>query len=365
MLNSLDAPQGVAAFPFEAAAFEPMPPCGGIMLLAPLRDTERHSMVKHGVKISILLIWLALMGWWWAESRTWPVPEKIDAAFLPDYNDYYSLKYNGQKIGWSYRSLRRLPGGDYQAGQSTVVRVLLAEEEVEVKSSVLVNTDKSLSLINFTYVLQAGPLTLSESGEVAGGRLSVGVNLGPYAPMLEEFLARYGEMLGGYADKLDFSREAVLDPPDGPGLTSLLPSYLSYLGLEVGRNYNLKMLDPAGRKLTTVPVRIEEEGQEYEMELGREVPSYKLRLGGEAGGGTEIWIDRFGRVYRESALGFSYVREESQFEAVRNIEPLTPPSSFLRLIDTESLKNIIDQAIEKEGGPADGPTVDQPSEQSE
>lgn len=296
-------------------------------------------MAKNAVKISILVIWLGLMGWWWAESRTWPTPEKVDAAFLPDYNDYFSLAYNGQKIGWSSRSLLRLSGGDYQLSQNTAVRLLVGDEELDIQLSAVSNLDKSLNLLNFTYLLKAGPLTVSESGEVAGGRLSLVVNLGPYGPLVEQLLADYGHLLGNMASRFDFGREAVIEAPQGPGLAYVLPAYLSHLGLEVGRNYSLQVLDPLTRTIVSLPVRIEGEGREFDLEIGREVPAFKLRIGADSAGGTEMWVDRFGRVYRESSYGLSMTRADTLFEANKGLAPLILPPSFQRFLNTESLKN--------------------------
>lgn len=304
-------------------------------------------MVKSVIKISILLIWLGLMGWWWHESRTWPAPEKIDAAFLPNYNDYFSLKYNNQKIGWSYRGLRRTTGGEYQASQNTVVKILINDEEVEVKSSVLANLDKSLNLVTFTYVLQAGPLTVAESGEVAGGNLSIGVNLGQYGPLLEKFLADYGQYIGDYARQLDFSREAVISPPDGPGLSQIMPAYMGYLGLEPGRNYSFKAVDPAGRRIVPLTVRIAEEGRQYDAELGREIQAFKLVLSGPTGGGTEMWVDRFGRVFSEDAYGFSSHMEDNLFVAGKDIQPMIPPASLTRVLNTESIRSLVERVKEE------------------
>lgn len=320
-----------------------------------------RSMAKNGIKIFILLIWLGLMGWWWIDSRTWPAPEKIEAAFLPDYNDYYSLRYQDRKIGWGYKSLRRQPDGRYQFSQGLNLTVLLFEEELEIKSSVLLNLDPALKLDNFTYLVQAGPLSVTEGGEVAGGKLALKVNLGAYGPLLEKALADYGAYLGDYASALDFSRQTVLDPPDGPGLAQAIPSYLGHLGLEVGRNYTFTVLDPAGRRLTPLAVRIEEEGREFEAELGREVPAFKLRLGGDGGLGTEMWVDRFGRVFREAAFGFSLAREDDNAAAARDIEPLVPPAGLARLLADGDIQNLI-KKIQTEQSGQGKPPDDQPGQ---
>ena len=92
-----------------------------------------------------------------------------------------------------------------------------------------------------------------------------------------------------------------------------------------------------------MPIRIAEEGREYELEVGREVPAYRLIMGGETGGGTEMWVARFGRVFRESALGFSSRRGDSPLSAMYGLEPLFPPAALQRLINIESLTRIIDQ----------------------
>ena len=289
-------------------------------------------MAKHIVKISILLVWLTIMGWWWLESRSWPPPAKVEVAFLPDFNDYFSLKYGDQKIGWAFKNLRRLPGGaGYQVGQGLVVRLALAGEELEINSTLMANLDQSLNLLDFTHLVQAGPLTVSESGVVADERLSIEVNLGEHRPLLAKIAAASGGLWGQYAENLDFSRPAILPAPVGPALAQALPPYLSYLGLEPGRHYALKQLNPLSRQLEEFPVRVEEEGREYDQEAGRKIPAFRIRLT-SAGGDSLIWVDRFGRTFREEAVGFTLTRLYEQSEAGQGITPLTPPPGFEQLL---------------------------------
>ncbi len=317
---------------------------------------------KHFIKVSILLVWLGLMGWWWLESRTWPAPEKINAAFLPDFNDYYGLKYGDQKIGWAFKSLRRLPEGGYQGGQGMVVQVALPGRTMEVRFNSSANLDRLLNLVDFTYVLQVGPLTVSESGLVADGRLSAQVNLGEHGPIFQQILEDYRGLLGGYADRLDFSREAVLNAPAGPALAMLLPPYLSYLGLEPGRQYALTILEPVTRTLTPIEARVEAEDREYDPETGRDIPVYRVRLTG-GGGETLQWLDRFGRTIREESLGIRLERVitldpsvSEQRLAAQGVTPLTPPPALLRLMTGQDWGAVFKKLEEDRPGT---PTPDQ------
>ncbi len=287
-------------------------------------------MRRHAVKAAILVIWLGILGWQWHDSRLWPVPEKIDAAFLPDYFDHFSLSYAGQKVGWATRSLRRLPGGAYQAGQTLTVRVRAAGREVGVSLQTQANFDPSLNLLDFQYVLAAGPVSVTEAGKVAENRLRAEVRLGEYGPLLEQFRARYAEALGPYAALLDFSPPADVPAPAGPGLLPFVPTYLGYLGPTPGRRYSLTLFDPATRRLTPAEVRVEAGETAFDPDAGLEVKVFRTRLG--AGQTAPLaWLDRHGRVWREEFLGFSLSRALDQPDASKGIQPLEPPASWLNL----------------------------------
>lgn len=125
-------------------------------------------MTKHIIKVLILALWVSLLGWWWQESRSWPVPEKIEAAFLPEFYDHFSVSFNDKKVGWATKNLTRLPSGDYQAGQSLVVNIEVESQILAMKSNVLVNMSPSLELRSFQYILQVGDLIVVQKGTVAG-----------------------------------------------------------------------------------------------------------------------------------------------------------------------------------------------------
>ncbi|MDR2947342.1 MAG: hypothetical protein LBV79_11440 [Candidatus Adiutrix sp.] len=297
-------------------------------------------MKKHVIKFSILAIWVALMGWWWLESRSWPVPEKIEAAFLPDFTDNFGLYFGEQKVGWVYKSLRRQPGGEYQAMQGTTVELLIGGRRLEVNSTVMVNLAPSLALMDFRYLIQAGGVAVVETGQAAGNFLSVSVNLGEYAPLMEALAKEFGPMLGERAKYLDFGKEAVTPAPEGPALAAAFPPFLSHLGLAAGRNYALDTLDPFTRTLVSTSLRVEEESREYDPESGREEPVFKVR-GGAAGQETFLWIDRYGRTLREEGLGFSMTRAYDLAEARRDIVPLAPPPAFQRLLKGRNVEELL------------------------
>lgn len=307
-------------------------------------------MPKRTVKVAIVVLWLAMMAWWWHESRTWPVPEKIEAAFLPDFNDYFSLKYGDRKIGWSFKSLRRLPNGDYIGNQGTALTVEVGGQRMDVRVDAIVNMDQVLDVRDFQYIFSAGPLRVLEKGVVDNGRLTVSVNLGEHGPVLESFLAEYGSLLGAYAERLDFSRDVESPVSAGPALGAFVGPFLGHIGLESGRNYSVNILDPINRRPAPVSVRVVERTREKDMESGLTVDIYQLLLGA-SGRESRLWVDRFGRTVRESGLGFTMTREESQAAASKDVEPFQPPKTFERFLSGGTGRNFLEKL-----NPADGET---------
>jgi|GEM_PF-1798052 len=351
-------------------------------------------MTKHIIKISILLVWLGLMGWWWLESRTWPAPEKIDAAFLPDYNDYYSLSFGEQKVGWASKSLRRESDGGYQGLQTLNLTLAVEDQVVDLTFSVTAEFDRVMNLTGFRYLIQAGPVGVTESGQVsrpdrdcpakptegltpatgdqtpaAGdqapptasrpcvpgradgseGRLTVNVSLGEFGPTFQELVEEYRDLLGVYADKLDFSRPVELAIPAGPGLMQFIPPYLSYLGLNQGTNYSFNLLDPINRSLIPVTVRVEDRSREYDPETGQDIDIYRVRLSSAGGAGLQ-WLDRYGRTVREETLGFKLERVISladKFDeprlAAQGAVPLKPPPGLQNLFSGRDANRLLDR----------------------
>ncbi|MDR1045268.1 MAG: hypothetical protein LBP33_09150 [Candidatus Adiutrix sp.] len=308
-------------------------------------------MLKNSLKIIVLLIWAGLMGWWWHESRTWPVPEKIDAAFLPDSLEYYSLNYGSQKIGWASKNLRRLPEGGYQGGQSLTAELMVQDRKIQISSSVQAIFDRTMNLLEFSLIVQAGPLTVVERGLVRDEFLNLEVSLGDYGPLLVDFLEQYGHLLGDYARHLDFQRPVSLKAPAGPVLTQFLPSYLSYLGLTRNGNYALTVLEPFSRGLRPLAVRLEGQAPVYDPEIGREQPGFRVRLG-EGPVGARLLIDRYGRVFEEEGGGFRLERVDEIWQAQAEISPLVPPPALAGLLNSKELKRIIDRAREAAESPA-------------
>ncbi len=304
-------------------------------------------MPKNLLKIAILALWVGMMGWWWHVSRTFPVPEKIEAAFLPDYLDNYKLTYGPQHIGSAYKSMRRVSGMGYQGGAGMTVKVRLGDQVLEIKSTVVANFDQVLNLTDFQYVVQAGPLTIAERGVLEEDGLKLSVNLGQHEDIYAALLRDYGQLLGNYADVLDFSRPVTLKPPSGPGLSNFIPSYLSYLGLMRGSNYSITVLDPVSRQLRPMPVRVEEETRELDPELGRDMPAFRVRLGGGSVDG-QLWVDRYGRTIREEGLGFKLSRVDEPYQATVGVVPLTPPKGFESLLANDRLMDIIKKADQAE-----------------
>ncbi|GHV56826.1 hypothetical protein FACS189460_2320 [Deltaproteobacteria bacterium] len=313
-------------------------------------------MPKAPLKIAVLLVWLFFMGWWWQQSRTWPVPEKIEAAFIPDHYDLFAVRFQGQKVGWAFKSLKRFPNGAYQAAQGLRIQVDIWGRELEIQAEVSANLSPSLDLGSFNYTFGSAPVTAIERGRVADGRLAVQVNLGEYGPLVTDLVAEHRALLGRYAEMLDFSREILVEAPAGPGLASLLGPYLSYLGLKPGAGYTLTVLDPVTRSLMPLGVRVEAESRQYDPEMAGEAVAFLVRVGPpEAGAG--LWLDRFGRTLKEEALGFTLLPVDDQAEARRDITPLKPPAALLNLADRETLTGLANRLLTgrqpKQGGNTD------------
>jgi hypothetical protein len=153
-------------------------------------------MKRHLIKGLILAVWACLMLWWWHEHRMWPEPEKIDAVFLPDYFDYYSLEYNGQKIGWADKNLDRQADGSYKAGETFTVLLGLGGQNVEARLEFLADLDPSFNLKSYRCLMRLDQLSLLQNGAVQDGRLTVELNFGQYKDLVESLYADYGQLLG-------------------------------------------------------------------------------------------------------------------------------------------------------------------------
>ncbi|UQZ88297.1 hypothetical protein C4J81_03370 [Deltaproteobacteria bacterium Smac51] len=310
-------------------------------------------MTRHIIKGSILAVWAVLMVWWWHEHRSWPEPEKIDAVFLPDYLDNFGLEYGGRKVGWADKSLRRLQDGSYQAGESATILLELSGHEVEVRLESSAELDPSFNLVGYRYLLQAGPLSLLQTGTVKEGRLTVDLNLGQYREMVESLYADYAHLLG--------ERAAVFNPgqvnvpaPKGPALASLFPHYIAAQGLKAGQTFTLAAFDPFTRSLVSVNARVESETRLVDQDTAREVPAFELGMaaGSGAAASREIFmINRHGRVFTEDGpMGYRLSRTIDENEARRGVVPLAPPAPLQGLLSTGPLKDLMTNIIRERLG---------------
>jgi len=288
---------------------------------------------KHLIKAAVLALWLGLLAWWQVESRAWPPPEKIEAAFIPDHYDLFSLDHQGKKVGWAFKSLNRFPNGGYQAAQGLRLTVEILGRLLEITTEVSANLSPTLDLVSFNQALSAARVTVTGRGAVEEDRLVVQLSLGEYEELARTLLDEHRGFLGAYAGLLDFSRPAVLPAPEGPGLTPLVGPYLSHLGLTEGARYNLAVLNPLTRVLQPLPVRVEAETRQYDPETAGEVTAFLVRTGSPEAEGR-LWLDRFGRTLKEEAFGFTLLLVDNQEEARRGVTPLSPPPAFLGLLES-------------------------------
>jgi hypothetical protein len=304
---------------------------------------------KHLIKAAILAVWLGLLGWWQLESLTWPPPEKIEAAFIPDHYDLFALNYKGQKVGWAFKSLKRFPGGGYQAAQGLRLQAALPGRTLEIQTDISANLSPVLDLVSFTQAVASAPVAVTEQGRVENGRLVVRVSLGEYEELARALLDEHRDWLGVYADLLDFRRPADLPAPDGPGLAPLAGPYLGYLGLTKGANYRLAVLDPFTRTLKPLEARVEAETRQYDPEIAGEAAAFLVRTGPpEAGAG--LWLDRFGRTLKEEAFGFTLLLVDNQEEARRDITPFSPPPALMAMLESGAWTDLLAKLRPEQAG---------------
>lgn len=285
-------------------------------------------MGKHILKGLILAVWVALMLWWWQEHRLRPAPPKIDAVFLPDYYDYYSLEFKGQKIGWADKSLSRLKDGSYQAGETFSVLLDLGGQNLEARLEFLADLAPNFTLKKYRCLLRAGHISVFQNGTVENGRLAVELNLGQYRELVEKLYADYGHLLG--------ERAAMLNPaplsfpaPVGPALVALLPHYLAANGLEAGQTSALPAFDPFTRSLLSVTAAVGAETSRFDLDSARDVQAFELRLSLTAdpsAPGETLVVNRHGRVFEAaSPMGYRLNRVADELAARQKIVPFKPP----------------------------------------
>jgi hypothetical protein len=307
---------------------------------------------KHLIKAVILAVWLGLMGWWQLESRSWPPPEKIEAAFIPDHYDLFALNYQGQKVGWAFKSLKRFPNGGYQAAQGLRFQVAVLDRTLEIQMDVSANLSPTLNLISFQQIVSSGPAALTVRGRVEDDRLAVQISLGEYEDLALGLLNEHRDWLGPYADLLDFSRPIDLLAPSGPGLTPLLGPYLSHLGLTRGAHYHLAVLDAVTRTLRPLDILVAAETRQYDPEVAGEVTAHLVRVG-PPGTGASLWLDRFGRTLKEEALGFTLLLVDNQEDALWDITPFSPPPALIGLLKGGTGTELLTRLSQgRAGGPA-------------
>lgn len=291
-------------------------------------------MKGHIIKGLILAFWVSLMLWWWHEHRLRPEPEKIDAVFLPDYFDYYSLEYNGQKVGWADKSLSRQPDGSYLAGETFTVLAAVSGQTLEARLEFLADLAPSFDLKSYRCLMRLGQHSLFQNGTVTDGRLAVELNLGQYKEAVEALYADYGHLLGERAALFN-PAPVSLPAPKGPALVALLPHYLAARGLTEGQTATLPAFDPFTRNLVIVNAKVESEGTHFDLDSARDVQSFQLSLtlGSAPSAPAEtLTVNRHGRVFTAEVPGYRLKREADELAARRGVQPVTLPPALKDLV---------------------------------
>lgn len=285
------------------------------------------------IKALILVSWAALMLWWHEAQRLLPPPEKIDAVFLPDYFDAFSLEHKGQKIGWADRSLRREADGSYRAGESFTILVALGGREVEARLEFLADLDSGFNLTKYQCLARLGQRAVVQNGTVTDGRLTVELNLGQYKEMAETLYAQYGHLLGERAAMLN-PAPVTLPAPEGPALIALIPHWLAARGLAAGQNVSLPAFDPFTRSLVGVNVKVLNEGSRFDPDSARDVTAFELLISqGPGAPGETLFVTRHGRLMEALAPpAYKVARAADEAAARRGAEALAPPPALTELL---------------------------------
>ncbi|MEW6267377.1 MAG: transglutaminase-like domain-containing protein [Thermodesulfobacteriota bacterium] len=246
------------------------------------RAKPRFNLRLSGVlKVLIVLFWLILASL--LVQRIHLIPELTipEAENLPDSEEWMSVIFKGQKIGYSYQALTWVESG-YSLDQKAYLRLNLMGDIQEVRTVISAQLTKSFGLKAFSFFLAAGPVRYQLAGTLTGLDL--------------ELISA----TGGYQNKSRIQLKEV------PRLAAALIPYLTQKGLEKGQRFKVPLFDPSTTAAREVVVVVEDK-EKIPVE-GRLVDTLRLRQD-YADIQVFAWVDGQGRIVKQDGLlGFSLVR---------------------------------------------------------
>lgn len=240
------------------------------------------------LELSVVLAWLLMV--WLAYERFRPATsasqagmgELLTAAGDGPGAEWVGIYLEGQKIGAGLADTLALPNG-YRIQERTWLKLRAFEQNRDITTIFIAQTDKQHRLKNFRFVLSSPPSALDVSGEVRGALLDLTLRTGEEETRKQVPLTEVPEV------SLTFKARILEKDP------------------AVGETLELPYFDPATLASQTLQVKVVEKGSAQVN--GTTTPTYTLEASYHGFKSTSI-VTRDGRTLSETnALGMSLKRE--------------------------------------------------------
>lgn len=244
--------------------------------MAMAATTLGTGTVRRGLPLLLTLLLAGCQSSYFHAAAPAPdEPIRLQLHELP-YSEYWTgLVFNGEKIGFTRRSLQRLPGNDLRyeirSEASFVLRFLGIEKRIHLKARDLVSG--SLQLLDFQYDYRIDGSELAMTGRRDQDMLEVSVTN-------RENVSRFRTRLDG-----------ALYP------SSAIALYPVMHGLMVGREYRYRVYDGQLQTIAQVTQRVDR----YESSAFFAGNAFRI-LTSMHGQNTTTWIDHSGRPAFELAM---------------------------------------------------------------
>ena len=210
------------------------------------------------------------------------------ASEIQDRQEWMGIYAQGEKVGYSVSHITREADG-FLVEEKASLRMNLAGMTREVKTSVDLKADSGFSLSSFRMEVTSGAVHFEMAGEMVEGGLSMEIRTAGR------------------------SQRHRIPLKEAPWLAQNLRYLLLRSPLEVGRRFQVTLLDPL--TLTCQPMEVRVEAREsYTME-GRSFPVYRL-LYSWNGLQSRAWVTEAGETLREEGFGGFALVKESREEAL-------------------------------------------------
>ena len=249
----------------------------------------QHSPLPKKLKIVFFLsfgVWLIFLGLWTYKSYQ-PQVSQVAAnsaqskILLQDSEDWMSIFFNNQKIGYAHTIKQRSAEG-YAINQDLFLRLMVLGFPRQIHLSFTSSLTPDFLLKDFHYKMISGYLVYSIKGTVEGSNLRL-----------------TGDLMGQPQ-----TQNIVLKRP--PQLSLTLPYQVYRAQMKPGDRASFSLFDPV--LMSPQPVIIQA-GPTEVLDLDEEVrPGQRFEITFQ-GNKMQVWIDYKGRVLKEEGLmGFRLIR---------------------------------------------------------